>query len=655
MKKITIAAPQEIKDEVLLFLQKNGCVELMDIKKALGEMEERLPLSIRDAGEKEEELKSEEEYNLIRFTYDFLKSHCTVKLSGKKQHISQEDFVNLKQESAWRGICKECRDYDTALAENKNRRMKLASQLEHYEAWSGLDVSSDELGQLKKVSYAAGTISRRYELQLYDELEKCGIDYYLTPISQRQQDINLFLICHESDVDTLLGILKKYGFSKLNLDLSERPVRRIELLQEDMDRLQQDNAMLLEKAGKLSENIPYIERIYDYISSVRDRKNTMARLVNTEKTFVAMGYVSAERADGLQKETEGKFKDSCVIIEEPEEDDQVPMLLKNNKLVEPFEAVTAMYALPTHSEVDPTPIVAPFFMLFFGMMMADVGYGILMLVVSVLFLKLKEPEGELAKLAKLAFYCSFPTIIFGVLYGSFFGGAENLIFNSSIDLTPPLWVDPVEAPMTVLIAGMVLGVIHIFTGLGIKAYCLIRDGHFIYAVTDVFSWYILIIGLISILLGSFVKNADTAAAISVAGKVMAIVGAGTILLTAGRDNKSIVGKFFGGVYSLYGITSYLGDVLSYSRLLALGLASGLIGWSFNLLIGLLGGGITAILFGPIIFLAGHTFNFLIGVLGAYVHTSRLQYLEFFGKFYEGGGRAFQPLKIKTRFIKLISQ
>jgi V/A-type H+-transporting ATPase subunit I len=267
-----------------------------------------------------------------------------------------------------------------------------------------------------------------------------------------------------------------------------------------------------------------------------------------------------------------------------------------------------------------------------------------MLVASILFIKLKEPEGEMGKLARLVFLCSFPTIIFGVLYGSFFGGAESLIFGSAVDLKP-LWVDPVNEPITVLIAGMVFGIIHIFTGLGIKAYCLIRDGHFIYAVADVFSWYALIIGLIWILIGPFAKNAGT---------VLAIVGAATILLTAGRDNKSIVGKFFGGVYSLYGITSYLGDVLSYSRLLALGLASGLIGWSFNLLIGLLGGGIVEILFGPIIFLAGHTFNFLIGALGAYVHTSRLQYLEFFGKFYEGGGRAFDPLKIKTRFTKIVS-
>lgn len=644
MKKITIAASQDLKDEVLLFLQENGCMELMDIRKAIQEEEdEELILPATGISEKDGRLQTEEEYNFIRFTCDFLEKYSTAKSSGKKQHMTQEEFTNLKQESLWREICRECQETDTAISENKNKRTKISSQLEHYEIWKELDVSDAELNQLKKVSYAAGTVSRRYELQLYEELEKSGIDYCLVPISQRQQDVNLFILCHVNDEAAIMDILKKHGFSKLNLDLTERPIRRIEMLQEEMDELQQENSLLLEKAGKLSENLPYIEKIYDYISSVRDRVYAMPRLINTEKTFIAMGYIPSENAYELLRKTEEKFKDSCMIIEEPGENDQVPMLLKNNKLVEPFEAVTSMYALPTQSEVDPTPVLAPFFMLFFGMMMADIGYGLIMLVGSLLFIKFKEPEGDLGKLARLAFICSIPTIIFGILYGSFFGGAESLLFNIEL---PCLWVDPVDSPMTVLIVGMVLGVIHIFTGLGIKAYCLIRDGHFLYAVMDVFSWYALIIGLIWMFIGPFAKGAGT---------VLAIIGAATILFTAGRDNKSIVGKFFGGVYSLYGITSYLGDVLSYSRLLALGLASGLIGWSFNLLIGLLGGGIKAILFGPIIFLAGHVFNFLIGVLGAYVHTSRLQYLEFFGKFYEGGGKAFEPLKIKTKFIKLISR
>lgn len=645
MKKITIAASQELKDEILLFLQENGCVELMDVRKAITEKEdEELILPVADITGKDDWLQTEEEYNLIKSTYDFLKKYSTSKSSDKKQQMTQDEFINLKKESMWREICRECQETDAAITENKNKRIKISSQLEHYEIWTDLDVSSTELNQLKSVSYAAGTVSRRYELQLYNELEKSGIDYYLMVISKRQQDVNLFILCHKNDDASIMDMLKKYGFSKLNLDLSERPAKRIEMLQEEIDNLQKDYNLLLEKAGKLSENLPYIESIYDYISSVRDRKYAMSRLINTEKAFVALGFVPDENAQDLQRKTEEKFKDSCMIIEEPGENDQVPMLLKNNKVVEPFEAVTSMYALPTHSEVDPTPVVAPFFMLFFGMMMADIGYGLIMLVVSLLFIKLKDPEGEIGKLARLMFICSFPTIIFGILYGSFFGGAESLI-SSSFDLKP-LWVDPVDDPMAVLIVGMVLGVVHIFTGLGIKAYCLIRDGHFIYAVMDVFSWYALIIGLVWMFIGPFAKSAGT---------VLAIIGAATILFTAGRENKSIVGKFFGGLYSLYGITSYLGDVLSYSRLLALGLASGLIGWSFNLLIGLLGGGILKLLLGPIIFLAGHVFNFLIGILGAYVHTSRLQYLEFFGKFYEGGGKEFQPLKIKTKFIKLISQ
>ncbi|WDU84556.1 V-type ATPase 116kDa subunit family protein [Caloramator sp. Dgby_cultured_2] len=371
--------------------------------------------------------------------------------------------------------------------------------------------------------------------------------------------------------------------------------------------------------------------MYDYFYSKLQLEQAKSKLVLTKKTAVLTGWIPEDKVDVVKENVQNKFKHVFIEVEDAEFEN-APVLLKNNWLSEPFEVVTSMYALPKPTEIDPTPILTPFFLLFFGMMMADVGYGILMFLVGILGLKFTNIEGDLKKLLKLILYCSIPTIAFGLLYGSFFGGIIKL---------KPLWVDPVNEPMEILKWSIIFGIVHLYVGLGTKAYMLIKNGKVLDAFFDVGAWYLLLSGLIWMFLGG-----------GTIAKVLAILGALIILLTHGRENKTIVGKFFGGFYSLYGVTGYLGDALSYSRLLALGLASGLIGWSFNLLISLLGKGMVVYIFGPLIFIAGHTFNFLIGILGTYVHTSRLQYLEFFGKFYEGGGKAFEPLKIKTKFIKV---
>lgn len=644
MNKITIAAPEAVREQMLAFLQKRGCVELTDIKNTISE-EEKLPEGAGYYDPLSPSMQAaEREFEDVEFTYEFLKRYSTAKKAAKKEHITQEEFNSINGRYDWKNLYNESKKLDTAINENRNKDIKLKALVEHYTQWTNFDVSSQELSKLKNISWELGTVSRRYEKEFFKELEESAVDMYTEKISEKQQDVNVFILFHKDDEETVSDILKKYGFSKMNLDISVVPASKIEQLSSQIEELESEEKSLIASAQKLSENLSDIEKVYDYMASVKERQQVQQRLVKTERTFVAMGWIPEDKAEETKLETSKVFKDAVIIIEEAQETDDIPILLKNNKLVEPFEAVTGMYALPTVHDVDPTPVLMPFFLLFFGMMMADIGYGLVMLVGTWIFMKVKEPEGDFGKLIKVLFLSSFPTIIFGILYGSFFGGAETLLFGESAKLKP-LWVAPVDDTMSVLIVSIALGILHLFVGLGVKAYMLIKSGKPLYAVTDVVSWYLLLTGLILIFLVPGIKTIATA---------MAVVGALTILLTQGRENKTIVGKFFGGFYSLYGITSYLGDILSYSRLLALGLASGLIGWSFNLLIELLGKGPAALILGPIIFLAGHTFNLLNGALGAYVHTSRLEYLEFFGKFYEGGGRAFDPFKIKTKFVKLVS-
>lgn len=628
MNKITLAAPQSIREDILNFIQGEESIHIVDLSQT--EMDfEGVDLFKEDKVISNTEM----EFNQIKITYDFLKNYNKKKggLLTKKEVISKTEFDALGDKIDWKSIYLSCREIEEGISLNISEKDKAISLLEHYSHWVNLDVSTKQLEEMNKVSFFIGTLSSKYESKFYEDLKNEFEDIYIEKISEVQQDINFLLLCHIDDTNGIAELLKKYGFSSSTLDLSILPREKVKKLNEEILKLDEEISRLNEKACTLSQGIADIEKIYDFLSVKLEKERATSKLLKTNETFILQGWVMSDKADEIQSKLDEKFKDIYIAVEEPGEDEEYPIALRNNAFVEPFETITALYSLPRQTEVDPTPVIAPFFMFFFGMMMADIGYGILMAAAGLFALKFMEFDDGTRKMVKLLLYCSIPTIIFGILYGSFFGGI--------IPLTP-LWIDPVSKPMDVLIWSMVFGLIHLFTGLGVKGYMLLKSGKILDAIFDVLLWYGLIIGLILIVIapGTFPK-------------ILSIVSAVGLVATQGRENKSIAGKFFGGLYGLYGITGYLGDTLSYSRLLALGLATGMIGWAFNLLVGMFKGPLLFIV-GPLIFAFGHTFNFLIGLLGTFVHTCRLQYLEFFGKFYEGGGRPYTPLKLNTKFINI---
>lgn len=630
MKKLILAAHKDERDEILDIMQNEGCVEIFNIEDSCFD-EDDAKYVFKEA---DTTAKTEMEFNGIKFTYEFLSKFAGKRggLFKKRDILTKNEFESLGTRIDWNDLYNQCKDIEFKLNENKSIKTKIISSIEQYDEWANLDVSSKNLNELKSVSYFVGAVSMRYENQLYEDLSNEVDDAYIEIISRMHQNINFLLICHNNDINSVSDILKRYGFSKSNLDFDVKPKDHIEDLKNKIDELDNEYDTLLQKAKELSLRIDDVEKAYDYVNSKLEKERAKSNLLRTEKTFILEGWIPEDKEESIEGILIKRFRDIFIEIEEPSEEDVPPVKLKNNALVEPFEIITGLYSLPSPTELDPTPLLVPFFMLFFGMMMADAGYGLMMIAISVVMLKFMDLEDGMKKMAKLILYCSFPTILFGILYGSFFGGIIEM---------KPLWVSPLDNTMDVLIASIIMGVIQIYFGLGVKAYSLIKSGKVLDAVYDVFLWYVLLSGLIWMLLGG-----------GKPAKIISIIGALGLLATQGRESKSIAGKFFGGLYGLYGVTSYLGDALSYSRLLALGLASGLIGWSFNLIIDMLGKGVGALIFGPIIFVVGHTFNFLVGGLGTFVHTCRLQYLEFFGKFFEGGGIEFKPLKYNTKFIKL---
>ncbi|NLY37655.1 MAG: V-type ATP synthase subunit I, partial [Tissierellia bacterium] len=325
-------------------------------------------------------------------------------------------------------------------------------------------------------------------------------------------------------------------------------------------------------------------------------------------------------------------------VADPETD--VPVLLENNALADTFSGITSMYAMPRYNEIDPTPLLAPFYWIFFGMMGADVGYGLLLLVLSALVLKFVPLQEGMRKNLKFFFYLSISLVIWGFIYGSFMGGLIPLkgLIDTNKDFT------------TLLILSLIMGMIHLFFGLGIKGYMLIRDKKYMDTVYDVLFWFMAIVGGIVFLLAIALALDPI---LKTTGKWVMIAGMLGIVAFAGRESESIGGRLGTGLYELYGISSYVGDFVSYSRLMALGLSGGFIALSINIIVNLvIDKGIFGLVAGVIIFVVFHLFNIFLSMLSAYVHTSRLTYVEFFGKFYEGGGKAFKLFKTQPKYIDI---
>lgn len=268
---------------------------------------------------------------------------------------------------------------------------------------------------------------------------------------------------------------------------------------------------------------------------------------------------------------------------------------------------------------------------------------------------------SMSKSLRMFMYCGISTLVWGILFGGYFGDVVDVVsgvfFGHEVSI-PALWFIPLNDPMRLLIFSMLLGMIHLFTGLGIKGYMCIRDKRYLDFFCDVVLWYLLLIGLILMLLPSSLFYSISQMtivfppALQTLSKGLAIIGAVGILLMSGRSSKNPGLRIALGAYDLYNITGWLSDVLSYSRLLALGLATGVIASVVNQMGSMAGKGIFGAIVFIIVFIIGHVFNLAINLLGAYVHTNRLQYVEFFGKFYEGGGREFHPLRADTKYVDI---
>ncbi|MDD4439191.1 MAG: V-type ATP synthase subunit I, partial [Tissierellia bacterium] len=572
-------------------------------------------------------------------------------LFNTRKTISSDEFSKAleKNDSVSENVAKVL-ELNKSLSELCSEENKIEAAILSLKPWSKYDIPLN-MTETKYTSIIIGAIPNIAEIdELKSELIKKNDRCFMNLIDSDKDQYYCSFICLTEEKEDILEFLKQYGFSTVTFkDLSgtaaENIIRYENSIKEISAKKETIDNSITEQVSCQEE----IQLLHDHLIIERDKNKIQNNMLKTDTTFYIEGWIPEVSKDRVQKVLDEY--ECWYDFRKPEEGEEYPILLNNNSFSEPFESITELYSLPSPSNMDPTALMAPFYVLFFGMMLGDVGYGLLLSLGCFIVLKKFDIEGTFKKMLKVFFYCGLATMFWGVMFGSWFGdglivGAKHL-FNIDLPLTY-VWVDPLKEPMTVLIVSFAMGLVHLFVGMGMSAYMSIRDGHLMDALMDVGLWYLFIIGPILWLAGDMIIPGSP---LPVIGKWMTLFAVIGLVLTQGRAKPNIIGKLTSGVLSLYGITGYLGDVLSYSRLLALGLATGVIS-SVLSLIGSMGSGIAGAILFILVFVFGHTLNLAINGLGSFVHSARLQYVEFFGKFYEGGGDAFAPFTKKTKYIKI---
>ena len=448
----------------------------------------------------------------------------------------------------------------------------------------------------------------------------------------------LLVMCHGSVKERALSALRDLGFSTVSFrGMTGTAKENDKALAENLAALEKERQEIEQRIAGLGGKREALLEASDRAAIALRREEAKSRLVGTDKVFLLEGWLPADRCAALEKALE-PF--TCAIeTREPTEDEypQVPVQLKNNKLTRPLNMVTEMYSLPAYGTLDPNPLMAPFFILFYGIMMADMGYGLLMMIASVIISKKYRPKGTSGELFSLLGLCGISTFIMGALTGGFFGDFLTqlvaIVSPGTVFALPKLF-DPLDDLTMILIGSMALGMVQIVTGMAISLIEKCKRKKFPDAFFEEITWWIVFIGIALLALGK--------------GAAVLYVGCALVLLGPIVQGKGW-GKLTGVFGSLYNhVTGYFGDILSYTRLMALMLAGSVIAQVFNMLAAMPGNVIAFI----IISLLGNAMNFGLNLLGCYVHDLRLQCLEFFNKFYVDGGRPFRPMTLDTEYVDL---
>lgn len=630
MKALTLLAPADDVKPLLRTLQHFGCIELTQVEEddtsPVFSGSSRLKLFERDAKQ----------------AYETLSRYAPQKTSflAPKRPIGEATFWD---KSRWRKelhTARKINSYAQTVEALVAKEAQLEAQVLSLEPWKEYSLPLEYEGTAN-TQIVLGTLPAKSDLDAVKATLEAAADLTeLFPVGEDKDLKYIALLIHKSQLSAAVEALHSCGFtSPVWKDLEGTVTENQAAFREEILRIRQQRTAEEEKIAALGDQAHDLQDLIDCLSQYLSREEAADKMRKRGKVVMLQGWMPAEKEEAFGELMASR--DCAWELREPTEDEypDVPVKLKNNILTNSLNMVTEMYSLPAYNTLDPNPLMAPFFILFYGIMMADMGYGLLMILFGTIVLAKKHPEGTLQHLCSLMTYCGISTFIFGALTGGFFGDFIPQLLkmiNPASTFELPALFTPLADTSMIMIGSMALGAIQIITGMAISVIQKCKRGRFLDALWNEITWWIVFAGIaLMVLKGS---------------KILLIIGGIMVLVGSGWEAKGF-GKVTAVFASLYNnVTGYGGDILSYLRLMALMLSGSVIATVFNTIGAIFG---NVILF-VIIALVGNMLNFALNILGCYVHDLRLQCLEYFGKFYEDGGKPFNPLKVKTDYVDIKS-